>query len=167
MKYSVTGSHVCKCLAGKEQQWLKTWIGGSAPGTLQLIQLPRKEVVPMHGTQNSDHIKHMFFRRLPQNMPIIVEEVPYQYSDIRSNGPSAPGIVYGNNSKRCPGFIYLHAKSSNVVVLWMPHDVINLVMVGITRYIYLPRDRIYLKVKIGQNSWRKRWDELPSVFNEK
>lgn len=123
MKYSVTRSHVCKCLAGKEQQWLKTWIGGSAPGTLQLIQLPRKEVVPMHGTQNSDHIKHMFFRRLPQNMPIIVGEVPYQYSDIRSNGPSAPGIVYGNNSKRCPGFIYLHAKSSsNGVVLWMPHE---------------------------------------------
>lgn len=112
----------------------------------------------MHGTQNSDHIKHMFFRRLPQNMPIIVGEVPYQYSDIRSNGPSAPGIVYGNNSKRCPGFIYLHAKSSNGVVLWMPHDVINLVMIEITRYIYLPRDRIYLKVKIGQNSWG--WDGM-------
>lgn len=120
----------------------------------------------MHGTQNSDHIKHMFFRRLPQNMPIIAGEGSLSIATY-----AQMGLLHQESfmeTKRCPGFIYLHAKSSNGVVLWMPHYVINLVMVGITRYLFAKGSNLLLSKDWAELLEDGRgWDELPSVFNEK
>lgn len=125
----------------------------------------------MHGTQNLDHIKHMFFRRLPQNMPIIAGEGSLSIATYAQMGllHQESFMETIQRDVLAPGFIYLHAKSSNGVVwLWMPHYVINLVMVGITRYLFAKGSNLLLS-----KDWAelledgRRWDELPSVFNEK